>query len=251
MRRAGQRRARSDGIVAAQNVELSLVKGFGVVLHQVHQAIHQVRSRAAAQQEGEHRVLKGVAHGAVQLVAIHILAPPAKAFFIGSVIPDLAQEHGLRIEGLKLFAQKSDKIIRQFIRYIQAPARCAQRAVVRKNIGYKGHIARLALVDLGKGAEAPPAAVIIRIALEIIPGAVGGMRIGTRAAPINAFGVEIDAVVPGVGEHAVQHHPHAVARRRLDERPKIFLRAQDGVYLKVIRRVVAVVGGGEEYGVDV
>ena len=96
--------------------------------------------------------------------------------------------------------------------------------------------------DLRQRVVGAPAAVFIGEGAEIVPGPVGaGLALVSAGLGIATVFVEVDAVVSGVGEGAVQHDAHAertcLAAQRFEGR----LRAQHRVDLAPVGGVVAVV----------
>ena len=113
-------------------------------------------------------------------------------------------------------------------------------------------VVRLLLVDGGQRPHAPPRVVLRRPRVEAVPAVVGGALALRRAqGGIVPLGVEIAAVAAGVVEHAVQYHPHAPLMRPVAQGAEVLLAAQQRVDGAVVRRVVAVVAGGLENGVQV
>ena len=114
------------------------------------------------------------------------------------------------------------------------------------------HVVRAVLPDVGQGADAPPGVVGPGPLAEAEPVIVGAvLALGRAHGGIEAVGVEIDALGAGVVEHAVQDHPDPLLPGPGAEGPEVRLRPQQGVDLRVVRRVVAVVGGGLEDGAEV
>ena len=77
------------------------------------------------------------------------------------------------------------------------------------------------------------------------------LTLGRAHRGVKAVRVEIEALGAGVVEHAVQDHPDAQFSRLGAQGPEVLLRPQHGVDPGVVRRVVAVVGGGLKDGAEV
>ena len=192
----------------AQQVHERIIHGLGV--------IHLLRDEKIAQgvgvhmpaREGEHRVSERVVHHAVERAAQRVVAPLTVALFYHRVLPYLAQYERVGLLRLGGGADERKRLIRQLIRDIEPPAGhaaaqpCFYNAVVPED-----HIVlpvRVQLVDLRQVFKSPPAAVFVREMLEIVP--VIKLRLLPLARAdggIVAVAVEVYAVRPGVGEHAV------------------------------------------------
>ena len=163
------------------------------------------------------------------------------------------------LSGLGLLHGGADllqKPVRQLVRHVQPPAGGsgpqppADDGVLAFND--KVHVGGGRLLHCRQGVDAPPGVVGVRPVVEAVPAVPGRvLTLGGAQGGIPAVGVEVDALGAGVVEHTVQDHPHAPLRRLGAELPEVLLRAQHGVDLRIVRRVVAVVGGGLKDGAQV
>ena len=216
----------------------------------------KVPRRAPAGEEVEQRRAQRIVHHAVQRAAERVGAQLAVGHLVGGVLPDLAQDRRLRVFELDAGAQLADEVVRQFVRDVQPPAGGPARDPLRHHavlvVDDEVAVAAAVFVHLGQGLDAPPAVVLLRIVVEAVPGGVRRVLglIGAHGV-VEAVAVEVDAVVPRVGEDAVQHHADAVCARRAAQADEVLVRAEGRVHVRVVARVVLVVGLGVKDRVQV
>ena len=95
-------------------------------------------------------------------MAVDIFSKTLFPGLVRCILPDLAQKQYIGGDGLELFPDYLNKIIRQLIRNIEPPCACTERSPFAENGLNEFNIARRQLIDLGKRGKFPPAAVIIR-----------------------------------------------------------------------------------------
>ena len=241
-----QRRAQTVNIVRAEQIHERVVHGLGV--------IHLLRDEKIAQgvgirmpaHESEHRVSERIVHHAVERAAQRIIAPPAVALLYHRVLPHLAQYERVGLLRLGGGADERKRLIRQFIRHIEPPARrAAPQPRFHNAVAAENDVAFpvcVQLVDLRQILEPPPAAVFVREVPEIVPAIKLRPLPLTRAdGGIVAIAVKVYAVRAGVGEHAVENYTYATLLRRRAQPLEVLLRAEDGVWAHIVRCIVTVV----------
>ena len=176
--------------------------------------------------------------------------------------------------------ERREEVHRQLVGHVQPPARhahaqvmpynalrtapdgrvlrgrriiCAVRARPRSvRAAYEAPERGRILVYLRQGIKAPPAAVFVREVLEVVPVVVWRFRALARTlAREGGATVEVQAVVASVREHAVQHHAHTALCGLGAQFAQVVLGAHARVYRQVVRRIVPVIGGRQEYRVYV
>ena len=250
-----QHRQDAGGVVGAQEVHGGVEGGRGVVLPQGLHGLPEVVGIAALQ-IGQQRRAEGIVHDAVELAAQQVAAPLGVGDLVAGVLPHLADEHGVGLGLLHGAADLFNEPVRQLVGHVQPPAGGAgpepaadDRVLPVDNVVY---ISLAFLPDGRQGADAPPGVVVVGPGMERVPVVVGALlALGGAQGGVKAVGVEIEALGAGVVKDAVQNHMHAPALRLPAQGAEILLRAQHGVDLAVIRRVVAVVGGGLENGAQI
>ena len=117
---------------------------------------------------------------------------------------------------------------------------------------YEAGVVLVVLVDVGEGVYAPPSLVLLGVADEAVPAVVfASLRLVCAWLGVSAVLVEVDAVGARVGEHAVENDGNAELFRLAAQLRELLIRAEEGVSLGVVRRVVAVVLVSLKYGVEV
>ena len=242
--------------MTAQQVHQGIEEGGGVVLLQVQVTAHEGGGIQLAQHEVQGHIPQGIVHHAVQGVSHAVVAQFPIGEFVAGVLPHLAQQAGVGIFLFHPLAQHAQKGHGQFVRHVQPPTRAARpQPVGAHRVLVPQHEVQIAfrhLPHVGQGREAPPAIVLVGPTVEgIPPGVGGGDRLVSAQAVVPALDVEVTAVRPGMGKHAVQHHPDAQFFRRPAQGGKIRLVAKAGVYRHVVPGIVLMVGPGPENGVEV
>ena len=182
------------------------------------------------------------------MAAQQVLPPDAVGHFVGAVLPYLAQHYGVRVLLPHRLPQTGDEGVRQLIRHVQPPP-VRPRPEPAADDGMFGSVdvlpvAGTVLVQRGQGGDAPPAVVVVRPVLPLIPGVVGrGLRL-SRVAEVAGGGA-------GVAEHPVQQHPHPAGVGGVAEGAKVRFRAQERVDGLVVGGAVAVVLCRAEDGAEV
>ena len=251
---AAQRRQDARRVVRSEDIHERIENGLRIIVPQHRDRLAEQR-RVTAEDKLDDRILERVIHHAVQLLAPKIFAALAVCDLVGGVLPNFPQHHGFRIGHFDGLADLFNKLVGEFVRHIQAKA--AQRifqpisndpVFARYVIGVR----RTFFIDGGQIIDPPPRAVFFRIMDKIIPRIVLGIfgLIGADARVAAVF-IEIQAVVPGMIEHAVEHDADAALAALFDEPGKLLFRAERRIDLHKIARIVAVVGEGTEDRVQI
>ena len=157
---------------------------------------------------GDEGCAEGVVHNAVQLPAQKIAAALRIGNFCGGVLPDLADEGGVRVCFLHSGAEGGDEIIRQLIGHIQPPAGgpgpepAAHHGVfiMDDEVSVGGAV----LPDSGEGFDAPPCVIVRGPRVKAEPVEIGGSLALSRAGiRVEAIGVEIAALGAGMVKNAI------------------------------------------------
>ena len=241
--------------MGAQKVHGGVEGGGGVVLPDGLHGLHKVLG-GAVQEIGQQGVAEGVVHHPMELLPQQVLPAAGVGNLVAGVLPDLPQDHGVRVRLLHGGAELFDELIGQLVGHVQPPAGGPGPQPALHNGVLPGddivHVVRAVLPDVGQGADAPPGVVGPRPLPELEPVVVRTLlTLGGPQGGVKAVGVEVDALRARVVEHAVQNYPDAPLFRLGAEIFKILLGAQHGVDPGVVRRVVPVVGGGLEDGAEV
>ncbi len=174
----------------------------------------------------------------------------------GAVLPDLPDDHAVRLLLPNRLVDALDEEVRQLVRHIQAPAVRAGAKPAADDAVLSGVdvilVPRVVLLHRGQGVDAPPALVHIRPVREAVPGVVRALpALGGALSGVGAVAVEVAADEARVVEHAVQNHPDAPAVRLTAQGAEIVLRAQHGVDLLVVAGAVPVVFRRLKDGVEI
>ena len=196
---------------------------------------------------------------------------------LGRLVPDLADDVGLRVDGAAAAAELlPERLVADLGRHVQAPAVDAEAQPVLGDArtGTRGPPGSsvLSLGSAGRPhhasvAQAPDGLVAARVVGHAGDAARRGRRpdrsatdrAGTGRVPSSAAGSRVEPVAvrrpaavlqhvverpeaaPGVVEHAVEHDPDAAGVRRVEQLAQGRVAAEQRVHLEVVVRVVAVV----------
>ena len=247
---------RAGTVVAADEVHQRIAERRRVhlrlMLHQAHEGVGVDPAGGEVDQRGA----QGIVHDGVEGVAGAVAAHLAVGHLVGGVLPDLAQDDGFRVGLAGGAAELAQEVHGQLVRHVQTPAARALADPPGHDaflvVEHKLLVRRVVLAQLRQAHDAPPGAVVIRVVLEGEPVEIGAGGTLVRAqGGVVAEVVEVDAVLAGVGEDAVQQHAHAEEFCLLAQDGELLLRAAQRVDFAVIARVVAVVGAGAEDRVEV
>ena len=192
----------------------------------------------------------------MELLPLEVLPAAGVGDLIAGVLPDLADDHGVGVRFLHGGAELFNELVGELVRHIQPPARGPGPEPALHDGILSGddivYVVRAVLPDVGQGADAPPGVIGPGPVAELEPVVIGAvLALGRAQGGIEAVGVEVDALGAGVVKHAVQQNPDALFPGLGAKAREILLRAQHGVDFRIVRRVVAVVGGGLENGAEV
>ncbi|OPY58513.1 MAG: hypothetical protein A4E55_00844 [Pelotomaculum sp. PtaU1.Bin035] len=152
--------------------------------------------------------------------------------------------------------QFTNKLIRQFVGHIQAPAFDALPHPVANNavLSAKNKITirRRHFSDFGQNIIIPPAGIAIGVFIKLVPFIVRRI-LGLASAQIGimAVAIKIPAVTTGVTEHAVQNNSDVSPPCLDNQLLKIFLRTDDRINFIVICCVITVIAGGFKDGIKI
>ena len=210
----------------------------------------------AAAQPRQQCCPEGIVHQTVGLPPQKIPAAAGIGDLVAAVLPDLAQQVRARLFRVHGGADALDEVAGQLVRHVQPPAvgTAAKPAAHHAVLAAEDEVAvvRTLLVDGGQRPHAPPRVVLRRPRVEAVPAEVGGFPALRRAQlRVVALCVKIPAVAAGVVEYAVNDDAHPPLVGLAAQGTEVLLRAQQGVDAPVIRRVVPVVAGGLENGVEI
>ena len=240
--------------MGGQGVHQHVEHRLGVVLEDGEQGGVEAVAVAVAD-VGDDRVAEGVVHDRVELPAEEIAPADAVGDLGGGVLPHLADDGGVGVGALDAGGDPVEKLVGQFVRHVEPPARDAVRKPFAQHPVFAADelaVGGVALVQVGQLLEPPPALVAVGVVGELIPAPVGalGVVVGP-AVPVAALFVEVDAVRAGVVEDAVEDDADAERLRAGAQLPEVLLGAEQRVDPEEIRGVVAVVGVRLEDGVQV
>ena len=227
-----------------------------IVFGDGHHGLAQARAVVLPPHEAEDRGAPGVVHHGVQLAVHKVAAADRIGDLVGGVLPDLAQQDGIRLQLPHPPLQTEDEFVGQLVGHVQAhpvraqPEPARQHAVIVPDdvveIGF------VQLLHLRQGFKIPPAVVLVRPAAEMIPGVIGGLLPrGGRAGAEDAAPVEVDRIAPGVGEDAVKDQLHPPGVDGVAEGAEVVVGSQHRVEALIVGGVVAVVGEGHADGVEI
>ena len=173
---AGQHVQQARTVMTAHQVHQRIEEGQGIVFVQAFYPAAEGIGVQRAGDKADGGFAQGIIHHAVQRVAQAVAALRAVGYLVARILPYLAQQGGLIILHPDGRAQIAQKAHGQFVRHIQAPARCASAHPAARHalLGQdKLAIILVFLVYLGQGIHAPPAFVLIRKMLKGEPAAIG------------------------------------------------------------------------------
>ena len=250
-----QQSQNARGVVGAQNVQGTVKRRTRIVLTDCLHGIPEAGGIAAPEPIQSGRP-EGVVHQAVSLTAQQIPAALAVGHLVAAVLPHLAQQEAIGILLLHGVADLGDKVIGQLVGYIQPPAGGAlPQPVPHHGVVIPDDEAAVAVGGFlhgRQGLNAPPGVIVVGPGVEGIPRIIGSLpALGRAQLRIKALSVEIPAVVAGVVEHAVQHHPDAPAAGLPAQGSEVLLRAQHGVNTPVVGSVVSVIAVGFKNGTQI
>ena len=234
--------------MGAQEVHGGIKGGRGIVLPKSFHGRLEILRRAV-QQVVQKGGAEGIIHHAMELAAQEI--PPAAGVgnFIAGILPDLTQDQGVGVRffhsGPELFNELAGKLVR----HVQTPAGGpGPKPALHHGVFPLDniiHVIRAILPDVGQRVDAPPGVVGVGPPAELEPVVVGTvLTLGCSQGGVEAVGIEVDALRSGMVEHAVQQDADAPFLCLGAEVPEILFSAQHRVDSGIVRRVVAVVGGG-------
>ncbi len=206
--RAGQHGQHALAVVTAQEVQAGVEGVLGVVLVQGLHGVGVVLRGGLLRQEAQRGDAERVVHGPVQLLALQVLAQLAVAHLVGGVLPHLAQQQRVGLERAQAGLEAEDELVGQLVGHVKPEAVCAQRKPVGDDavvvVDEIAQIGGLKLLEIGQGAEVPPALIVVGIVPEVVPAVVRrGRAPGIGAVVEDVVAVKVDRVAAGVGIHAV------------------------------------------------
>ena len=91
--------------MGADNVHQRIQRFFGIILHQREHPPVQFFGAGPLHKKGNNLVFEGIIHHAVQFPAQQIAAQFSIGYLVGSVLPDLADDDGIRVGLFYIFPQ--------------------------------------------------------------------------------------------------------------------------------------------------
>ena len=250
-----QKRQDAGSVMGAQKIHGGIERRRRIVLPQGLHGLPEIIGVAAAE-IGQQSGAEGIVHQPVGLAAQQIPPPLGVGDLVGAIFPHLADENAVRGGLLHGGTDLHQKPVRQLIRHVQPPAGGSGPQPPADDgvlpINDKVHVGGGRLLHCRQGVDAPPGVIGVRPVEEAVPAVPGRvLTLGGAQGGIPAVCIEIDTLRAGVVEHTVQDHPHAPLLRLGAEGTEIVLGPQHGVDLRIVRRIVAVVGGGLKNGAQV
>ena len=243
-------------IMAAQDIQHRRQILGRIIFAQLAIGCRRSLSILLPQDKIQERLPEHIVHDPVQLVPAQISALLAVADLVAGVFPHLADKQGFRVFRLQGLVKLFQKSRRQFVRHIQAPAANALPEPVFKHAvltaDNKIQIGGRGLFHFGQHLDAPPALVIVRILVELVPGIV--RRVLGLVGPglgIGAVFIKIAAVVPGMAKNAVQDQAQAACLSLPAQSRKFGVGTQETVNIFIIAGVVTVVAAAGKDGIQV
>ena len=227
----------AGGVVGAQEVH-GVVEGEGGIMLPQNLQSRTEGGGVAAQQIIQGGCPEGVVHQAVQVAAQQVFPPDAVGDLVGAVLPHLAQHHGVGVLLLHRLPQTGNEGVRQLICHVQSPAvRSGSEPAADDGVFISIEVLAAAgtvLIQRGQGGDAPPAVVVVRPVLPLVPGGKGRGLGSGRILEVAGGGAS-------VAEHPVQQHPHPTGVGGVTEGAKVGFRAQQRVDGLVVGGAVPVV----------
>ena len=256
LRRLAQHRQDPGRIVGADQVQGPVEGRGGIVLPNGLHGLGVLLCGPGPQQEFQRRAPEGIVHGAVQLRSQQIFPQGVVADFVGGVLPDLSQQQRVILFRMLGLTDLLDEVVGELVRHVQPPAGSAKPQPFPDHPVLSADqvlVFRVFLLHVGQGVHPPPALVAAGLhGPEPVPAVIGTAAAGIRSRlRVVAEPVEIDAVVAGVAEHAVQQDPDPGGLCLPAQPGKTLLVAEARVDLQIVGGVVLVVAGGQEDGIEV
>ena len=238
-RRFAEHRQRPGNVMRAQHIHRRIEVGGRIIFTEAGQLSQRLRCRQPAGQIIEHCRAERIVDHRVQLMSPQVLAQLAVAFLARSILPYLADQHGVRFGPLQFAVHLLNKLARQFVDHVQSPTGGAFIQPVLDHTVFAAvdepAIRRFHFVDVRHSGHAPPAIVLVRVLAEPVPGKI-------RRLPGPDRRLEIQAVHAVVAEHAVQNQPDADCRRRGLQAGETLVAAELGIDGLVIAGVIFMIG---------
>ena len=118
-------------------------------------------------------IAERIIHNAVSLMPREISTELPVAYLVGSILPDLTDEHRLGVCIFKLPVKRLRKFLRQLIQHIKPPTAYScikppmKHTLFRMN--NKIHVGRCGFLYCREYLNTPPACIFFRVLLKIIP----------------------------------------------------------------------------------
>ena len=241
-----QRSQNARRVVRAQHVHQAGKHLRRIVLGDGHQRFAEGAAVVRSRDVLHDRFAPGIVHHAVELAVHEIAARNAVGALIRRVLPDLADQHCVWLDGTDPLFQTIDELIRQLVRHVQAEAVRAEAQPVRDDgvlvLDDVVQIARRQLLDVGQGGHIPPGFIVVGIMAEAIPVAVRRIGIADRAVSEDALRVKVDAVAARMGKHAVKDHADTLSVRSITQGFEVVLRTEHGINALIVGGIIAVIG---------
>ena len=162
--------------MAACQIQHGVQVFFRIIFHLLHVQRVDMARVSPAQQKVKHQSAQHIIHHAVQLAAAQISPLFTVTDLVGRIFPNFTDQGRFRITLFQFAVKGRQEFIRQLIRHVQAPAADTglqpvfQHAVL---IPYdKILIAAVCFINFRQALITPPAAVLFRKFLELIPGII-------------------------------------------------------------------------------
>ena len=266
--RATQHAHETRAIMAREQVQRGS-HGLGrIVLRDLHEALRRIRRADVAEKEVEHRRAERIVHRAVELGTQQVATQLAIADLVRRILPDLAQDECVRALGERGGLDVLDELVRQLVRYVEAPAaRTGGEPVAHDALGSRDEVlvARVRLVHGRQVVDAPPSLVgtvvvegepvrIGRGGFARLRAASGDLRLAGLPGAwlgIGLVAVEVAAVRAHMVEDAVKDDRDAELSRLAAEPGESLFVTKHRVDVHEVSRVIAMAAASLEDRVQI
>ena len=170
-----QNRQNTRRVVCSEMIHQAVKRRLRIVIDE-HGNDFPKSARISGKKEIDDRILQGIIHDAVKLIALEILPALAISDLVGGILPDFANDDGFGVLLLgslpQLFKEKSGQLVCH-IETISADAVAQPMlddAILRK---HERLVAFGTLTDRRQGVDPPPTVIMIAGTMEGVPIVIG------------------------------------------------------------------------------